>query len=142
MCTIQEERSRRIAAWVRYGFTSASCRATRKCAEVAGDTPEGAYCLPHYIELPSCWQCGRAASHVSDMGQAICVECGDGLDELTLVSSPLASHDEVSGHDTLSATKGDLRRGLTKKMKAMGMKDTSDWEQGRVNQRKRTRVSA
>jgi hypothetical protein len=97
------------------------------------DTPEGLYCLAHYIALPSCVQCGAATDQYAS--DPICAGCQDSDIEVTLVRSSLSLHDETPGHDTISQGQGDLNRGFSKKLRDAGYKDTSDWAQLRRRKR-------
>lgn len=121
-------RARRIREWVKHPVIQGTCRTAGCKDDGVADTPEGLYCLAHYISLPSCARCGAAADqYVSD--SPICAVCQDSDIEVVLVSSSLSRHEETPGHDTISQGQGDLNRGFSKKLRDAGFKDTSDWAQ-------------
>jgi hypothetical protein len=94
------------------------------------DTPEGPYCLTHYMELESCHKCRAAASQCVD-NVPVCARCQDKDIEVVLVRSSLSGHDEVSGHDLVGRMGDDLRRGLSRKLAKAGYKARSCWTRGK-----------
>ena len=94
------------------------------------DTPAGQYCLAHYMELESCYECGAAADQYV-RSRAICAGCQDKDIEIVLVSSSLSKHEEASGHDTISQGQGNLNKGFAAKLEKAGFKGVSCWSRSK-----------
>jgi len=94
---LSEKRSERVREWARYKVRMGKCREQSCNVEIVSETPEGRLCLEHYCRLPSCVECGKAASG----GARLCAECEKKRDEALGMTSSLSYHEEVSGHDTI-----------------------------------------
>lgn len=98
----EDKRSERVREWAKYSMKGAKCRIESCGYGAVSETPEGDLCLDHYISLPSCVECGKAASGGTVVAP-VCYECqGKRADYMPLMSSSLSYHDEVPGHDTIN----------------------------------------
>lgn len=118
--------SDRIREWAKYPIVDGVCREHGCKDNGVADTPAGLYCLAHYVNLRGCCICGAATDEYVAKGEQICARCQDGHIEIILVSSPLKYLDETPGHENMCVGPGSLK-GLTKKMRKLGMKIVSPW---------------